>query len=189
MVAKRDKIEKRSVRGKENATESKRLGVVNCKITKNKTAFTSHKATNKKWIVVDATNAVCGRLGAYIVNHLKGKHLASYTPNTDDGDKIVVINCDKIKFTGKKENQKLYRDHSDYVGNVRIRTAKEVREGKRPTDLLRITVKRMLGKCRLNYKLLSKNLYLYAGSEHKQEQQKPVFVDFAGLNCKNVVKN
>ncbi|GEM_PF-423553 len=188
MVAKVDKIEKRKENGKLKATKSKKLGVVKCRITNNKTLFTSHKKTSKKWIVVDATNVVCGRLGAYIVNHLKGKHLASYTPNTDDGDKIVVVNCDKIKFTGNKEEQKLYRDHSDYVGNVRTRTAKEVREGKRPTDLLRTTVKRMLGRCRLNYKLLSKNLYLYAGEVHKQEQQKPVLVNFAGLNCKNVVK-
>ena len=188
MVAKRDKIEKRREKNKLNAVKSKKLGVVKCKITDNKTAFTSHKGVNKKWIMIDATNAVCGRLGAFIVNHLKGKHLSSYTPNTDDGDKIVVVNCDKIKFTGNKERQKLYRDHSDYVGNVRIRTAKEVREGKRPTDLLRITVKRMLGRCRLNYKLLSKNLYLYTGEAHKQEQQKPVLVNFAGLNCKNVVK-
>lgn len=169
-------------------TENKKLGVVNCKITKNKTISTSHKNTNKKWILIDATNAVCGRLGAYIVHHLNGKHLASYTPNTDDGDNIVVINCDKIKFTGKKETQKLYRDHSDYVGNVRIRTAREVREGKRPTDLLRITVERMLGRCKMSYKLASKNLYLYSGAEHKQVAQSPVFVDFAKLNRKNVVE-
>ena len=169
-------------------TTNKKMGVVNCKITKNQTLSTSHKNTNKKWILIDAKDAVCGRLGAYIVHRLSGKNIATYTPNTDDGDNIVVINCDKIKFTGKKETQKLYRDHSDYVGNVRIRTAREVREGKRPTDLLRITVKRMLGRCRMSYKLVSKNLYLYAGEDYKQQAQSPVFVDFASLNRKNVVK-
>ena len=169
-------------------TINKKLGVVNCKITKNKTISTSHKNTHKRWILIDAKNAVCGRLGAYIVHHLTGKHLASYTPNTDDGDNIVVVNCDKIKFTGKKETQKLYRDHSQYVGNVRIRTAREVREGKRPTDLLRITVARMLGKCKMNYKLVAKNLHLYAGEEHKQTAQSPIVVDFAKLNKKNIVE-
>ena len=169
------------------APVSKKCGVVKCKITRNKTISVSHKNTNKKWILIDATDAVCGRLGAYIVNRLTGKHLSSYTPNVDDGDNVVVINCDKVKFSGKKETQKLYRDHSDYVGNVRVRTAREVREGKRPTDLLRITVSRMLGRCRMNYKLVSKNLYLYAGAEYKQIAQQPVVIEFAKLNRKNVI--
>lgn len=171
-----------------NGNFSKKLGVVKCKITGNKTPATSHKKTNKQWILIDATNAVVGRLGAYIVHRLNGKHLASYTPNTDDGDNIVVINCDKIKFSGKKETTKLYRDHSDYVGNIRIRTAREVREGKRPCDLLRITVERMLGRCRMSYKLASKNLYLYAGAEHGQRAQNPTLIDFARLNVKNVIE-
>ena len=167
---------------------NKKLGVVKCKITKNSTNFTSHKKTNKKWILIDASDAICGRLGAYIVHRLSGKHLSTYTPHADDGDKIVVINCDKIKFSGKKETQKLYRDHSDYVGNVRVRTAHEVRQGKRPTDLLRITVQRMLGRCKMNYKLVSKNLRLYAGVEYKHMAQSPITINFADLNRKNVVK-
>ena len=183
-------VKKVEVKKIDNAkkTINKKLGVVKYKITQNKTISTSHKKTNKKWILIDATNAVCGRLGAYIVHRLSGKHLSTYTPNTDDGDNIVVVNCDKIKFSGNKEIQKLYRDHSNYVGNVRVRTAREVREGKRPTDLLRITVQRMLGRCKLNYKLLSKNLYLYAGTEHKQMAQSPMVVDFAKLNRKNVIE-
>ena len=182
------KKEENQAKIKTGVSVDKKLGVVKYKITKNKTLSTSHKKTNKKWIVIDATNAICGRLGAYIVHRLKGKHLSSYTANTDDGDNIVVINCDKIKFSGKKEIQKLYRDHSNYVGNVRIRTAREVREGKRPTDLLRTTVARMLGRSRMNYKLVAKNLYLYTGSEHKQVAQQPEVVDFAKLNRKNVVE-
>ena len=168
-------------------TENKQLGVVNCKITRNETNFTSHKNVNKKWIVVDATNVVVGRLGAFLVNRLKGKHLASYTPNTDDGDKIVVINCDKVKFTGNKETDKIYYRHSDYVGGLKKRTAREIRDGKRPCDIVRTTVKRMLGRSRLNYKLVSKNLFLYAGSEHNQKAQNPLVVDFGSFNKKNVV--
>ena len=122
---------------------NKKMGVVKCKITKNQTQSTSHKGVKKNWILIDATDAVVGRLGAFLVNRLKGKHLASYTPNTDDGDSIVVINCDKVK--------------------------------------------RMLGRSKLNYKLVSKNLYLYAGSEHKQQAQNPVVIKFGELNKKNVV--
>ena len=170
-----------------NKTLNKKLGVVKCKITKNKTISVSHKNTNKKWILIDATNAVCGRLCAYIVHRLSGKHLSSYTPNINDGDNIVVINCDKVKFSGQKENNKIYRDHSSYVGNVRIRTAKEVLNGKRPTDLLRITISRMLGRCKMNYKLVSKNLFLYSGSEHKQVAQAPTVIEFNKLNRKNII--
>lgn len=184
VIKKDDAIEKNC----SSKTINKKLGVVKCKILRNKTTFTSHKNVNKKWILIDANNAVCGRLSSYIVHRLSGKHLASYTPNTDDGDKIIVINCDKIKFSGKKETQKLYRDHGERVGNVRIRTASEIRKGKRPTDLLRITVSRMLGRCKMNYKLVSKNLYLYAGNEHNQTAQSPVLIEFAKLNRKNVIE-
>lgn len=185
MVSKVNKKEGKNVVKK---TENKKLGIVRCKITNNKTLSTSHKDTKKRWILIDAENAVVGRLAAYIIHCLKGKNLSSYTPNTDDGDNVVVINCDKVKFTGNKEVQKLYRDHSEYVGNVRVRTAKEVREGKRPTDLLRTTISRMIGRCKMNYKLVSKNLYLYVGSEHKQVAQNPLIVKFSELNKKNVIK-
>ncbi len=170
-----------------NKVTNKKLGVVKCKITKNNTLSTSHKNVNRKWILIDATDAVCGRLGAYIVHRLSGKHLPSYTPNVNDGDNIIVVNCDKIKFSGQKESKKLYRDHSEYVGNIRVRTAREILKGKRPTDLLRITVSRMLGRCKMNYKLVSKNLYLYSGSEHNQTAQKPTLIEFKKLNRKNVI--
>ena len=186
-VKKEKKVNKCQNCNKCNANVNKKMGVVKCKITRNQTQSTSHKGVKKNWILIDATDAVVGRLGAFLVNRLKGKHLASYTPNTDDGDSIVVINCDKVKFTGNKELQKKYYNHSDYVGGLRIRTAREVREGKRPTDLVRITVARMLGRSKLNYKLVSKNLYLYAGSEHKQQAQNPVVIKFGELNKKNVV--
>jgi len=166
---------------------NKKLGIVKCKITRNKTVSVSHKNLDKKWILIDATNAVCGRLSAYIVHRLTGKHLPSYTPNVNDGDNVIVVNCDKIKFSGQKETKKLFRDHSAYVGNVRIRTAKEILNGKRPTDLLRITVSRMLGRCKMNYRLVSKNLFLYSGSEHKQIAQTPTLIEFCKLNRKNVI--
>lgn len=182
-----EKREKRYSDSHTKRSRSKKLGVVKCKITSNKTSFTSHKDVKNNWLLIDAENAVVGRLAAYLVHHLSGKHLVSYTPNTNDGDKIVVVNCDKIRFTGNKEVQKKYRDHSSYVGNVRIRTAKEVREGKRPCELLRIAVSRMLGRCKMSYKLVSKNLYLYAGSEYKQVAQSPSVVKFGDLNKKNVI--
>lgn len=182
-----NKKEKRDDNLRLKKTQSKKLGVVKCKITDNKTKFTSHKGVKKNWVLIDAENAVVGRLAAYLVHRLNGKHLSTYTPNTDDGDSIVVINCDKVKFSGNKELQKKYRDHSDYVGNVRVRTAKEVRDGKKPCDLLRIAVSRMLGRCKLSYKLVAKNLYLYAGSEHQQMAQNPSVIKFSELNGKNVI--
>ena len=182
-----EKKEKRDDSLRLKRIQSKKLGVVKCKITDNKTKSTSHKSVKKNWILIDAENAVVGRLAAYLVHRLNGKHLSTYTPHTDDGDKIVVVNCGKIKFTGNKELQKRYRDHSDYVGNVRIRTAKEVRKGKKPCDLLRIAVSRMLGRCKMSYKLVAKNLYLYNGSEHQQTAQNPLVIKFNELNRKNVI--
>ena len=183
------KNDMKEVKVKKNAAPaSRKMGVVKCKITNNKTVSTSHKGVKKNWILIDAQDAVVGRLAAYLVHHLTGKHLASYTPHTDDGDKIVVINCDKVKFTGNKEEDKIYRRHSDYVGGMKEFSAKEIRGGKKPCDLLRITVQRMLGRCKMNYKVLSKNLYLYAGAEHNQTAQNPVLVKFSELNRKNVVK-
>ncbi len=188
VASKRANITPDKNRNDKDTNVNKNIGVVKAKITRNVTISTSHKDVKKKWILIDAKDAVVGRLGAYIVHRLRGKHLSTYTPHTDDGDKIVVINCDKIKFTGKKENSKLYRDHSQYVGNVRVRTAHEVREGKRPCDLLRVTVERMIGRCRMSYKAVSKNLYLYAGADHGNVAQNPVVVDFASMNRKNIVR-
>jgi ribosomal protein L13 len=125
------------VKVKKNAAPaSKKMGVVKCKITNNKTVSTSHKGVKKNWILIDAQDAVVGRLAAYLVHHLTGKHLASYTPHTDDGDKIVVINCDKVKFTGNKEEDKIYRRHSDYVGGMKEFSAKEIRGGKKTLRLV-----------------------------------------------------
>ena len=187
-MTKKNSSKKEVQKSLSNKTINKKLGVVKCKITRNKTVSVSHKNLNKKWILIDATNAVCGRLGAYIVHRLTGKHLPYYTPNVNDGDNVIVVNCDKIKFSGQKETKKLFRDHSAYVGNVRVRTAKEILNGKRPTDLLRITVSRMLGRCRMNYKLVSKNLFLYSGPEHKQVAQTPTLIEFCKLNRKNVIR-
>ena len=94
-----EKKEKRVDSLRLKRTRSKKLGVVRCKITDNKTLSTSHKNVRKDWILIDAENAVVGRLAAYLVHRLNGKHLSTYTPNTDDGDKIVVVNCDKINFS------------------------------------------------------------------------------------------
>ena len=184
-MKKNDKKEKRLSSAVK--TENKKLGVVKCKITKNKTLSKSHKNVKKNWILIDAENAVLGRLSAFLVHRLNGKHLATYAPHTDDGDNIVVINCDKIKVSGNKETEKVYRSHSGFPGGMKEKTVREIREGKKPCDLLRITLSRMLGRCKLSCKLVSKNLYLYAGSEHKQNAQMPVAIKFSELNRKNII--
>ena len=92
MVVKTTKNSKAIDKKEVKTTKNKKMGVVKCKITKNKTASTSHKGVKKNWILVDATDVVVGRLAAFLVHRLNGKHLATYTPNTDDGENIIVIN-------------------------------------------------------------------------------------------------
>lgn len=126
----------------------------------------------KNWHLIDATDLVVGRLATEVANILRGKNNPQFTPHTDSGDFVVVINADKVRFTGNKLDQKVYYRHSGYVGGLRERTAKEVLE-KRPTDVVYNAVKGMLPKTSLGRKQLTK-LKVYAGDQHDQEAQKPV---------------
>jgi large subunit ribosomal protein L13 len=161
---------------------------MNYKITKNKTDSLSHVKVNKKWILIDARDLVVGRLAAFLTHRLKGKHHANYTAHVDSGDNIVVINCANVAFTGKKEIQKLYRHHTGFPGGLKTRTAKQVRLSYDPCDIIRLAVKRMLGKGPMAYKRLG-NLYLYSHSSHKQDAQAPTVIDFQSLNTKNSLVN
>jgi large subunit ribosomal protein L13 len=124
-----------------------------------------------KWYIVDAEDAVLGRLATTIASRLRGKHSPLYTPHEDMGDSIVVINADKIKLTGRKWDQKNYYRHSGYIGGLTTITAKKLLE-KRPEDLIRFAVKGMLPKNRLGQKLFKK-LKVYAGSVHPHAAQEP----------------
>ena len=124
-----------------------------------------------RWWVVDADGAVLGRLAAQVAARIRGKYNPAYTPHSDTGDAIIVINAAKIKLTGRKLDQKMYHRHSGYVGGLKSMTARQLLE-KRPEDLIRHAVKGMLPKNRLGRQLFKK-LKVYAGSEHPHSAQQP----------------
>ncbi|MEE8431624.1 MAG: 50S ribosomal protein L13 [Candidatus Desulfatibia sp.] len=125
----------------------------------------------EKWIVVDAKDAVLGRLASAIAARLRGKHNPLFTPHVDSGDWVVVVNADKIVLTGRKWQKKLYYRHSGYIGGLKTITAQKLME-KRPEDLIRFAVKGMLPKNRLGRKLFKK-LKVYVGDQHPHAAQQP----------------
>jgi large subunit ribosomal protein L13 len=140
----------------------------------------------KKWIVIDAENAVVGRLAAFIANRLRGKHRPDYTPHVDCGDMVVVVNADKVKFTGKKLTDKVYYWHTGYPGGIKERSADKILGGRYPERVLAKAVERMLPKeSPLARKQLT-HLRIYAGAEHPHAAQNPETIAFAELNAKNV---
>lgn len=136
-----------------------------------KTVSANKNTVKKEWLVVDATDAVVGRLASQIVHLLRGKHKPLYTPHVDCGDHVIVINCDKVRFTGKKWDEKLYIRHTGYPGGQRALTAKQLK-AKSSTRLIEHAVKGMLPKNRLGRQLF-KNLHLYEGAEHPHQAQQP----------------
>lgn len=138
----------------------------------------SAKSTDNigKWWIVDAEDAVLGRLATSVASCLRGKHNPLFTPHVDTGDWVIVVNADKIKLTGRKWDQKTYYRHSGYIGGLKSITAKQLLE-KKPEDLVRFAVKGMLPKNRLGRKLVKK-LKVYAGSEHPHEAQQPETLNF-----------
>ncbi len=135
--------------------------------------FMANRATvQPKWYVIDATDLVVGRLAVHVANLLRGKHQPTYTPHCDTGDFVVVINCEKVQFTGRKWDQKEYQDYTHYAGGQRITPAKEML-ARKPDEILRRAVKRMVPKGPLGYKQLTK-LKIYAGNQHPHQAQQPV---------------
>lgn len=125
----------------------------------------------RKWYVVDAEDKTLGRIASEVASVLRGKNKPIYTPFLDTGDFVIVINADKIKVTGKKLDQKLYRKHSDYVGGFKETTLRAMMD-KKPEEVFKIAVKGMLPKNALGRKMLKK-LHVYSGCKHNHEAQKP----------------
>jgi large subunit ribosomal protein L13 len=138
----------------------------------------------KKWVVIDATGLVVGRLASIIALRLRGKHKPSFTPHVDDGDNVIVVNAEKVVFTGRKRDQKNYYHHTGYIGGIKERSAKSIFEGRFPERILEKAVERMLPRGPLGRKQLG-NLRVYAGSEHPHEAQKAEPLDVGVLNRKN----
>lgn len=138
----------------------------------------------KKWVIIDATGLVVGRLASVIAMRLRGKHRPTFTPHVDTGDNIVVINAEKVVFTGRKLNQKNYYHHTGYIGGIKERSAKFILEGRFPERVIEKAVERMLPRGPLGRQILG-NLRVYKGAAHPHEAQQPQVLDVAALNSKN----
>lgn len=137
------------------------------------------------WIVVDAQDAVVGRLAAFIATRLRGKHRPDYTPQVDLGDHVIVINADKVRFTGRKMGDKRYYRHTGHPGGIKETSPEKILGGKHPERVVELAVKRMLPKDSPLARGQFSKLRVYAGSDHPHEAQKPETIDFKALNTKN----
>jgi large subunit ribosomal protein L13 len=142
----------------------------------------------KKWVLIDAEDLVVGRLAALIATRLRGKHKPGFTPHMDDGDNVIVINAEKVVFTGRKRNDKTYYWHTGYPGGIKERKAHQILDGRFPERVVEKAVERMLPRGPLGRQQL-KNLRVYAGPEHPHEAQQPEPLDVASLNSKNTKKH
>ncbi len=141
----------------------------------------------KKWVLIDAEGLVVGRLASIVAMRLRGKHKPTYTPHVDDGDHVVVVNADKVVFTGRKLQQKVYHHHTGYPGGIKERTAGFILGGRFPQRVVEKAVERMLPGGPLARRQLG-NLRVYAGPEHPHQAQQPEKLDIAAMNRKNVRK-
>lgn len=138
----------------------------------------------KKWILIDASGLVVGRLASLIATRLRGKHQATFTPHIDTGDNVVVINADKVKLTGQKLDQRKFHWHTGYPGGIKNRTTRQILDGRHPERVVENAVRRMMPGGPLSRSLMG-NLRVYAGEAHPHEAQQPVVLDVASLNSKN----
>lgn len=142
-----------------------------------KTKSANTETSGKKWLLVDAEGQTVGRLASEVAKLIRGKHKPNYTPHADCGDNVIVINAEKVSFSGTKLVDKEYVRYTGYPGGQRILTAQEILQ-KHPQRLIEKAVKGMLPKNTLGRKLYT-NLKVYAGAEHKQEAQKPEVITFS----------
>ena len=141
---------------------------------------------DKKWILIDADGVVLGRLASIIANRLRGKHKASFTPHVDCGDNVIIINAEKVRFTGRKASQKMYYRHTGYAGGIKETSPAKILEGRFPERVLEKAVERMIPRGPLGRQQM-RNLRIFAGTEHPHEGQSPEVIDVASMNRKNKV--
>ena len=151
------------------------------------TPFIKKKDIKNNWYLVNAKDLVVGRLAAYISVVLRGKNKPQYNPNQDNGDFVIVTNIEKLKFTGKKFENKKYYKHTGYPGGIKSINPKNLTEKNKSQDILKFAVKRMLPGGPLAKKQLSK-LKMYYGDKHPHETQNPVEINFSEINKKNYIK-
>ena len=138
----------------------------------------------KKWVLIDGTGLVVGRLASLVALRLRGKHKPTYTPHVDCGDNVIVVNAEKVVLTGRKVQQKVYRHHTGHIGGIKERTAKFILEGKFPQRVVEKAVERMLPRGPLGRRQLG-NLRVYKGPDHPHAAQQPEPLDIAAMNRKN----
>ena len=152
------------------------------------TPFIKKKEIKNNWYLINAENAVVGRLASYISKVLRGKNKATYNPHMDNGDFVIVTNIEKIKFTGKKYSNKKYYRHTGYPGGIKESSPLSLVNKNKAEEILKLAVKRMLPGGPLAKKQLTK-LKIYNGEKHPHDVQKPKIIDFGKLNNKNLVRN
>ena len=139
----------------------------------------------KNWILIDAENAVLGRLAVISANILRGKNKPEYTPNQDCGDNLIIINSDKVYLTGKKSNNKIYYRHTGFPGGIKETNPTKMKNKNKSADLIKLAIKRMIPSGPLGRKQIS-NCKIYPGSEHQHQAQNPTTLDIKTLNNKNI---
>ena len=149
------------------------------------TNFVKKSEVKNAWYLIDGSNAVVGRLATIIAKILRGKHKATFTPHMDNGDFVVVKNVENIKFTGKKFTDKIYYRHTGYPGGIKSFTPSML-ASKKPEEILKLAVKRMLPNGPLAKKQLSK-LKIYKGKSHPHESQNPKIIDFSKMNSEEII--
>ena len=151
------------------------------------TKFVKKDEINSEWFEIDATGAVVGRLATVVSKIIRGKTKTTYTPHMDHGDFVVIKNVDQIKFTGNKFQNKKYYRHTGYPGGIKEITPEKLSE-KKPGEVLKLAVKRMLPSGALGKKQLTK-LKIYSGEDHPHTAQNPKIIEIGKLNQKNIVRN
>ena len=140
---------------------------------------------DKKWVMIDATGLVVGRLASIIALRLRGKHKPTFTPHVDCGDNVIVVNAEKVVLTGRKLQKKVYHYHTGFIGGIKERSAKAIMEGRFPERIVEKAVERMLPRGPLGRRQLG-NLRVYKGADHPHAAQNPEPLNVAAMNRKNV---
>ena len=141
---------------------------------------------SKKWVMIDAKDAVLGRLAVISANILRGKNKPEFTPNQDCGDNLIIINSDQIQLKGKKSDNKIYYRHTGFPGGIKETTANKMKEKNKSDEIIKLAIKRMIPSGPLGRQQLS-NCKIYRDSNHKHEAQNPQILDIAVLNKKNTI--
>ena len=150
-----------------------------------KTFSIKKEEIKKKWLLIDANQAVLGRLAVISAIILRGKNTPDFTPNQVCGDTLIIINADKIHLTGKKQTKKIYYKHTGHPGGLKDTTPEKMKLNNKSTDIIKKAIKRMIPKGPLGYQQLS-NCKIYSGSEHLHAAQNPLTLDISKLNNKNI---